>query len=347
MHEWISDTVARRWRGTRAVDIAELRGDASARRFWRVRLPPGSRRIPSTAIAIDLGPDDLPRYARAIEMYPKSMAEPPWLNLHRYLSGLGVPVPELYEWSPQARMMLVEDVGEVSLFDAARRDPADAGDLYREAVSELLRIHVEATAHPDPRCVAFKVAYDVRLFAWEMEDFAAELPSLSAEFDREVIGHELDALASRLGKLPRVLSHRDFHGGNLFVQQARGRAVRIRIIDFQDALMAPAAQDLSVLLTTRDTGELITPAIEQKLLDFYYTGAIRRKAPVPAYDDFIASYRLCVLQHALKCVGRFARLEREGKPGYKVYIPHALGQARRMLAELAPEFPNLRIALAS
>ena len=54
-----------------------------------------------------------------------------------------------------------------------------------------------------------------------------------------------------------------------------------------------------------------------------------------------------MLQHALKCVGRFAHLEREGKSGYQVYIPHALGQARRMLAELAPAFPNLRGALAA
>ncbi len=40
--------------------------------------------------------------------------------------------------------------------------------------------------------------------------------------------------------------------------------------------MAPAAQDLAVLLTTRDTGDLISPAMEERLLDFYFTGLLRR-----------------------------------------------------------------------
>ena len=50
-------------------------------------------------------------------------------------------------------------------------------------------------------------------------------------------------LAARLDRFPRVFSHRDYHRENLFIQDGP----RIRIIDFQDALMAPAAQDLAVL----------------------------------------------------------------------------------------------------
>ena len=36
--------------------------------------------------------------------------------------------------------------------------------------------------------------------------------------------------------------------------------------------MAPAAQDLAVLMTTRDTDEVVTPAIERRILDFYCAG---------------------------------------------------------------------------
>jgi aminoglycoside/choline kinase family phosphotransferase len=64
-------------------------------------------------------------------------------------------------------------------------------------------------------------------------------------------------------------------------------------------------------------------------------------------EDFLKSYSMSVLQHALKCIGLFAFLEREGNRGYAAYTPHAILQARRMLARLAPDFPLLRGALGA
>jgi aminoglycoside/choline kinase family phosphotransferase len=239
---------------------------------------------------------------------------------------------------------MVEDLGSLSLFAAARSNPAKAADLYREAVRALMSFHIEGTASTNPKCLAFQVAYDERLFAWEIQRFVdAGLAAVAPGADARALQAELATLARELGALPRVFSHRDFHGNNLFLQGAIA-SPKIRIIDFQDALMAPAAQDLAVLITTRDTGELISPAIEERLLDFYFAGLMRRGLTTMSRDDLIKSYSMCVLQHALKCIGLFVSLEREGKPEYAAYTPHAISQARRMLARLAPDFPNLRQA---
>jgi aminoglycoside/choline kinase family phosphotransferase len=43
-------------------------------------------------------------------------------------------------------------------------------------------------------------------------------------------------------------------------------------------------------------------------------------------------------------IGRFIWLERNGKPGYAAYIPYAIDQARRVLAN-RNDFANLRAAL--
>jgi len=67
---------------------------------------------------------------------------------------------------------------------------------------------------------------------------------------------------------------------------------------------------------------------------------------MPEAAEFLESYRLCVLQHALKAIGRFTWLERTGKSGYLAYLPHCMEQARRMLAGRA-DFPQLRAALAA
>jgi N-acetylmuramate 1-kinase len=330
--------------------MAALKGDASTRRFWRTEIQAGRGRrfpataaVPATAILVDLGPDDLPLYARALNLVAEPLAEPPFINVQRFLKSIGVAVPEIYYSAPGERMLLVEDVGDRSLLETARRLPEIADDLYRLAIDQLMLFHVRGTRRLDDRCVAARIAYDERLFRWELDHFVEfGIGAAAQDADPAAIEPELDELAARLGRLPRVLSHRDYHGENLFIQDDGA----LRVIDFQDALMAPAAQDLAVLLTTRDSASLIPPRIEQRLLEYYFARRYRAGVPGLSADGFIESYRLCVLQHALKAIGRFSWLDRQGKSGYAAYIPHALAQARRVLSERS-DFPTLTATLGA
>jgi aminoglycoside/choline kinase family phosphotransferase len=340
---WAAQAIARRWPRARIANIAALRGDLSTRRFWRIAIAtPPETTAPPTAILVDLGPDDLPRYVRVLNLLPTPISEPPWINLHRFLKSIGAPVPALYDADPARRAMLVEDVGQLSLLDAVRRPGADAADLFRLAAEELLRLHVEGTARIDHRCVASQIAYSGRLFEWEFKELSeVGLAAVAPGADSSLIAPELADIAARLDRYPRVFSHRDYHRENLFIEDGP----RLRIIDFQDALMAPAAQDLAVLLTTRDTDEVITPAIERRILDFYFAGLARRGVHTLSAADFMTSYRLCVLQHALKMIGRFEMFERNGKTGYRRYLPNLLAQSRRILNEMRTDFPKLSAAL--
>jgi N-acetylmuramate 1-kinase len=327
-----------------------LKGDASMRQFWRVFVDHNpNASIPGTAIAVDLGPDDLPLYARALNLVPEPLLEPPFVSVHRLMRRIGVAVPALYAVAPAERKLLVEDVGDLSLYAAVKAEPERAAELYRMALDELLKIHLDGAIEPDRQCLAYSIAYERRLFRWEMEQFVEYgIPEIAPQADTAGtagLGAELDRLADFLGALPRVLSHRDYHFQNLFVQ-AHGGKTRIRVIDFQDALMAPAAQDLAVLLTTRDTGSLISPALEAELVGYYVDATAKRHADLLGRARSLQSYRWCVLQHALKVIGRFVFLERSGKAGYKAYLPAAIGQARRML-ESDDDFPLLRKLLSA
>ncbi len=343
LEPWLHAAVSARFAGARVTATTALKGDASARRFWRIAIAHENRATPHTAIAIDLGPDDLPLYARALKLIPEPLAEPPWINVHRFLESIGAAVPEVFAVDKAARMLLVEDVGELPLFDAALQ--RGAGDLYRLAADELLVFHLEGTRRLDERCIASRVAYDERLFRWELLQFIdVGIARVSAAANPTAIAPELDDLAARLGRYPRVLSHRDYHGNNLFLQSTSNGGHRLRVIDFQDALMAPAAQDLAVLLTTRDAARIITPTIERRMLDYYFAAHLRRGTPMAlTLDEFNESYSLCVLQHALKVIGRFMWLEQNGKHGYAAYVPWAIEQARRVLAN-RHDFADLRTA---
>ncbi len=329
------------WPGAQARAVMALKGDASERRFWRVSIQTGSG-APATVVLVDLGPDDLPAYVHALKLLADPPAEPPWIGVHRLLAAIGVDVPVLYGADAARRALLVEDVGDVTLFDAARRSERDSAALHRRAIEQLLVIHAEGTRRLDLQSAAARIQYDERLFRWELLDFERiGFPALAAGGDARVLQADFDRLAAALGAFPRLLAHRDYHGRNIFVQEGS----RLRVIDFQDALMAPPAQDLAVLLTTRDAADVITPALEERLLNFYQAGAARRALALPAPADFIRSYVLCVLQHALKMIGRFIKFARQGKPGYEVYVPRALDQARRALARFGGEFPQLKVVL--
>jgi hypothetical protein len=140
---------------------------------------------------------------------------------------------------------------------------------------------------------------------------------------------ELTIAARRLAALERVFCHRDFHGWNLHVQPGG----RIRVIDFQDALLAPRLYDVASLLTDRTTPDIVSPSDERRLLgefaDLCGEGVWRDE------DALLAEYRTVALQRALKVVGRFNYLaEVKGKPGYLAMLPAAGGTAARLLAEL-------------
>ena len=191
------------------------------------------------------------------------------------------------------------------------------------------------------QCVAFSIAYDRRLFLWEMNEFVEYgLAHLHWEGAIEPVRDELAKLSDDLGALPRVFSHRDYHGGNLFVQDNQ-----TRVIDFQDALMAPAAQDLAVLLTTRETAKVISPELESELIGHYLDCVRQRGGETPKRSEFAFSYYRSVLQHALKMIGRFIWLDKS-KPGYIDFVPDCIAQARRVLA-LSDDFSVLRAVFGS
>src|SRR5439155_515483 len=142
------------------------------------------------------------------------------------------------------------------------------------------------------------------------------------------------------GQRAPVLVHRDFMAWNLHVQDGR-----LRLLDFQDALLGPDAYDLAALLTDRTTGTLVAPDLERELIAHFR--AARAAAALPVDGDLATRYRLCALHRALKVIGRFYYLERVlGKAGYLADLPGVYAVARRMLAGL-PALESVRARLAA
>jgi len=323
-------------RDTTVVSLEPVPGDASTRRYLRAALR--GEDTPATAVVMVLADRGIAMSSDELAVFDQPLTELPYVNVHHFLARIGVAIPELYADATADGLLLLEDIGDLPLWDAVQGRPdGEVRALYAAAIDQLLTIQVDGTRARDESCIAFRQSFDARLYDWEFEHFlefgfaarlpasglpAAELAELRRQFHR---------LSLYLDAQPRVLNHRDYHSWNLFVS-----AGRVRVIDFQDALLAAAPYDLATLLGDRVTREVVHPQLETQLLDDYARGWAERGNSPWDRAELWEVYSTCALQKAFKVVGRFHYLDSvKGKPGYLRYIPPTLRQISRLLAQRA------------
>jgi aminoglycoside/choline kinase family phosphotransferase len=320
-------------RNTEIASLSALTGDASSRRYYRVHLRgPGA---PPSVVVMQLPAESpLPLSSEELAVFKEPPKELPFLNLHRFLSHIGVRVPRLYrEWQAEG-ILVLEDLGDVALWDRVQRlPPCDVLAWYQKAIDELLKMHVRGTAERDVQCIAFQQRFDFRLYMWEFEHFLeyglAKRVTISDMRIEELRKH-FSAIARRLDHESACLNHRDYHSWNLMV-----RDEQIAVIDFQDALLAPPQYDLASLLNDRITDSVVTPDLEERLVRYYVQRRVEDEGQPIDDEPFQEIYLLSAVQRDLKVVGRFHYLDLvKGKPGYKKFIPPTVRRLKRNLARL-------------
>lgn len=319
----------------RALD--RIAGDASSRSYFRARLEGPA---PPSIVVMKLHGSSLSISSDELQTLAERPKEEPFVNVHRYMAKIGVPVPALYHEDPERNIILLEDLGNRLLWEeACQGTPQQMAHLYRRAIDVMVTIHVRGTHSPDPTCIAFAQRFDERLFMWELDHFIEfgierRLGIALDSFARHRLSRHFALISAKLAEAPAVLSHRDFHSWNIIVRHGA-----LYLIDFQDALLAPAPYDLASLLTDRATSALVTPQLEAELAGYYLTERKRREREAgrdfdAQTDEFRQLYFLAVLQRALKVIGRFYFLALEkGKTDYLRFIAAEVSQVRRAIEQ--------------
>jgi aminoglycoside/choline kinase family phosphotransferase len=317
------------------ASLTPLAGDASSRRYFRAAVAQAGG--PSSVIVMALpAASSLPLSSEELAVFKEPLKELPFLTLQRFLSGIGVRVPELYGHWETPGILLLEDLGDTALWDKVQGLPEeDIRAWYQRAVDELLVLQIRGTLARDEACIAFQQRFDYRLYMWEFEHFLeygleklpGAAPGKSALDELRLV---FAAIARRLDRETPCLNHRDYHSWNLMVHDGA-----VAVIDFQDALLAPPQYDLASLLNDRITDTVITPRLEEQLLQYYMAERAGRTKEALNPELFRDVYLLSAIQRDLKVVGRFWYLDIvKGKPGYKKFIPGTLRRLKRNLARL-------------
>ena len=306
------------------VRVVPLTGDASDRRYFRVRQRSGTSQV----LAVHPGPIEFETL--------------PFVNVARLLSEMPVPVPRILGHSDALGIIALEDLGDVTLqAHLGTASPAEHAGVYRQAVALVTTIQRRGRELESPDYIPYGITFDVDKLMWELQFFARHFlegyrGAVISDAARQELEREFWSIAEELASEPRVLCHRDYHSRNLMIHGGR-----LYIIDFQDARLGPDTYDLASLL--RDSYVDLSEQQVDEMVAFFLadrgTGFDR--------EGYRRRFDLMSLQRNLKALGTFGfQTTGRANPVYIQFIPRTLSCIRTNLAKY-PRFGRLRDLLAT
>ena len=316
-----------------------VQGDASTRAYERLTLNGASYLLMNSPKRPDGPPVRDGKPYSAIAHLAENVT--PFVAMAQALRARGFSAPAIFAADRAAGLLVIEDLGRELV--VAGDPPAPIEARYELAVDLLATLHRQ----PLPDVLPVEPGEDYALPRYDMEALLIEaellvdwyLPLLDAKLapaKREAyVALWRDALLP-VFEIPATWVLRDYHSPNLLWLPQREGVARIGLLDFQDAVMGPAAYDLASLL--QDARVEVPEMMEIALLS-RYTRA--RRAADAGFDApaFAKTYATLAAQRASKILGIFARLDRrDGKPQYLRHMPRVWGYLLRSLAHpaLAP-----------
>jgi len=287
--------------GWGAAQIEPLAGDASFRRYFRIR--------------------DDGRSAMLMHAPPPHEDPGPFLEVGSWLIAQGHRAPVIHAENRDTGLVLIEDFGEDRMRDWLDLNPDGETATYERAIDALVGLHASPPGPFPP--------YDMETYQREAALFVEWwCPVAGLEVDAASYAKAWEEVLSPLlpRQAPGVTVLRDYHAENIMLLDGGAQG----LIDFQDALVGHPAYDLVSLL--QDARRDVSSGLERAMLDRYV-------AATGAGADFEADYARLGAQRNAKIVGIFARLwRRDGKARYLPMIPRVWDAMERDLRrpELGP-----------
>ncbi|MGA7804306.1 tRNA (adenosine(37)-N6)-threonylcarbamoyltransferase complex ATPase subunit type 1 TsaE [Bradyrhizobium sp.] len=313
-----------------------MAGDASIRSYARLMRDDGAFILMNSPKRPD-GPAiyDGKSYSAAVHLAEDVK---PFVAIANGLRAHGFSAPAIHHADLEAGFLITEDFGSAAMVEG--EPPQPIPERYEAATELLAMLHRE----PLPDRLPLVADVDYVIPAFDTEAMLVEV-GLMAEWYLPDRGAPLsEALLTEFAGMWRDLLQtawataktwvlRDFHSPNLIWLGARSGLARVGIIDFQDAVIGPAAYDLVSLL--QDARIDVPEALELALLTRYIKA---RREACDAFDpaSFAALYALMSAQRNTRLLGTFARLNRrDGKPQYLRHQPRIWTYLIRSLAHPA------------
>ncbi|SRR5581483_4815768 len=285
------------------VKITPIEKGGSDRKFYRVKCSPEQTLI---LVKYNLEREENRHYVR----------------IAKFLAEHNIRAPKIYYHDEVEGLIWIEDLGEEDLFGHRDEPWLVRRAFYQSALDEVAKLH----RLPEEVCIGIKESlpaeFNVALYQWEQQYFFENCLGRFYKIDIGKIDKlsALEEIAESLGKLPRVLVHRDFQSQNIIVRNGQAH-----LIDFQGMRPGLAQYDLASLLY--DPYVDLSEAEREELLAHYCGGEIS--------DDFRETLQLCAMQRLMQALGAygFLGLVKDHKH-FLQYIPRAMRSLREIVAKI-------------
>ncbi len=253
-----------------------------------------------------------------------------YADVGRFLRTCGIGAPEIMAVDEAAQLLLMEDLGDDSLYRLLTR-PASRAEVmrgYEKTLALLAEMQMRATPQAAGCETLRQRTFGYEAFRWEtdyfLERFIGEFCALSVSKE-SALEAELHELASALSEAPRIFMHRDFQSQNIYLKDGR-----VRVIDFQTATRGLMQYDLASLLKD---AYVMLDSTEREALLHYYIRVLRETWDMEIDDvTFIRTFHLAGLQRNMQALGAFAFLGmQKGKTEFFRHIPAGLACLREGL----------------
>lgn len=316
-----------------------MQGDASTRLYERLSLDEHSVILMNAPRRADGPPVRGNKPYSAVARLAEDTL--PFVAIAQGLRAQGFSAPDILAADLAHGFLIIEDLGSEPVTTGL--PPAPIPERYEAAVDLLLALH--GLELPEVLPVTEEIEYTIPRYSLDAFLIEAELlldwyvPHQGGTVSEGARGTFLNLW--REAMLPVLTAEqtwvlRDYHSPNLIWLPDREDVQRIGLLDFQDAVMGPAAYDLASLL--QDARVDVPESLELSLLTYYCR---LRKYHNPHFQvaPFAETYAVLAAQRATKILGIFARLDRrDGKPQYLRHMPRIWGYLQRALTHpaLAP-----------
>jgi tRNA threonylcarbamoyl adenosine modification protein YjeE len=259
----------------------------------------------------------------------------PFVAIADGLRERGFSAPVIRHADLDAGFLITEDFGSAGFIEGDPPRPITA--RYQTATDTLAALHRQALPEilPLPQQTTYTIpTFDTDallveaglMLEWYLPDRGVEpTDDMRAEF----VTMWRDLLA-KPAAAEKTWVMRDFHSPNLIWLDERPDIAKVGIIDFQDAVLGPAAYDLVSL--AQDARIDVPEQLELALLARYIRA---RRGSDDSFDPagFAELYAIMSAQRNTRLLGTFARLNRrDGKPHYLRHQPRIWTYLNRSLA---------------
>ena len=290
---WLSEN------GYEKASIADLSGDASFRKYYRVK------KKNLSYVVMDCPPD-----RENLKLF---------ISVSEKLHNAKVNAPKLFDCDQENGFLVLSDLGD-DLY-SRKLDSETVYCLYTDALEAIVKMQTSVDCSD---LESFDELYqeENNLFIdWFLGN---HLKINKDDGYLDPINTEFNRLNMLLKQIPQTFVHRDFHSRNLLVTNTNNPGV----IDYQDAVIGPVTYDLVSLL--KDCYVTWDDGLIEDMLESFFTRI--KSNNISNISDFRYWFDMTGLQRHIKAIGIFSRLNyRDNKYNYLQDIPRTYSYIEKTL----------------